>query len=148
MLFDNFPETEFFQIMSIKFRVPNVLLIFVLALNAFAQRNYFPPADAWETRTPEQSAFRTARNSRKRSISPSKAIESAAQSGTRALSNLRSRAFGEAVGVFKERGAMTGIIIRNGFIIAEWGEPFRVDMTFSVTKSFLPQSSAWLSTAK
>ena len=32
---------------------------------------------------------------------------------------------------------MTGIIIKNGYIIAEWGEPFRVDMTHSVTKSFL-----------
>ena len=32
---------------------------------------------------------------------------------------------------------MTGIIIKNGYIIAEWGEPLRVDMTHSVTKSFL-----------
>jgi CubicO group peptidase (beta-lactamase class C family) len=29
------------------------------------------------------------------------------------------------------------VILRNGFIVAEWGEPGRVDMTFSVTKSFL-----------
>ncbi|MGH7445379.1 MAG: serine hydrolase domain-containing protein, partial [Longimicrobiales bacterium] len=45
--------------------------------------------------------------------------------------------FGEAVGVFKERGPQTGIIIRNGYIVAKWGEPERVDMTFSVSKSFL-----------
>ena len=32
---------------------------------------------------------------------------------------------------------MTGIIIKNGYIVAEWGEPFRVDMAHSVTKSFL-----------
>jgi CubicO group peptidase (beta-lactamase class C family) len=32
---------------------------------------------------------------------------------------------------------MTGIIIRNGYIVAEWGDPNRIDMTFSVTKSFL-----------
>src|SRR5690606_31823475 len=31
----------------------------------------------------------------------------------------------------------TGLIVRNGYIVAEWGEPERVDMTFSVTKSFL-----------
>jgi hypothetical protein len=29
------------------------------------------------------------------------------------------------------------MIIRNGYIVAEWGEPLRVDMTHSVTKSFL-----------
>jgi hypothetical protein len=45
--------------------------------------------------------------------------------------------YGEAIGPFKTRGDMTGIIVRHGYIVAEWGEPFRVDMTFSVTKSFL-----------
>ena len=45
--------------------------------------------------------------------------------------------FGEAVGPFKTRGEPTGVILRRGYIVAEWGEPERVDMTFSVTKSFL-----------
>jgi CubicO group peptidase (beta-lactamase class C family) len=45
--------------------------------------------------------------------------------------------FGEATGPFKARGAPTGVIVRHGWIVAEWGEPERVDMTFSVTKSFL-----------
>ncbi len=45
--------------------------------------------------------------------------------------------FGDAVGPFKTRGAPTGIVVRHGYIVAEWGEPERVDMTFSVTKSFL-----------
>jgi len=45
--------------------------------------------------------------------------------------------FGDAVGPHKSRGPQTGMIIKNGFIIAKWGEPRRVDMTFSVTKSFL-----------
>ena len=45
--------------------------------------------------------------------------------------------FGDGIGPFKSRGEMTGIILKNGYIVAEWGEPFRVDMTHSVTKSFL-----------
>jgi len=45
--------------------------------------------------------------------------------------------YGEPVGQFKERGAPTGIVIRGGYIVADWGEPQRVDMTFSATKSFL-----------
>jgi CubicO group peptidase (beta-lactamase class C family) len=32
---------------------------------------------------------------------------------------------------------VSGVILRHGYIVAEWGEPHRVDMTFSVTKSFL-----------
>ena len=45
--------------------------------------------------------------------------------------------FGNGIGPFKERGDVAGIVLRNGYIIAEWGDPFRVDMTHSVTKSFL-----------
>lgn len=44
---------------------------------------------------------------------------------------------GEAVGPFKDRGDATGIVVYKGYIVAEWGEPGRVDMTHSVTKSFL-----------
>lgn len=45
--------------------------------------------------------------------------------------------YGDAIGPFKPRGDPTGVILRHGYIVAEWGEPHRVDMTFSVTKSFL-----------
>jgi CubicO group peptidase (beta-lactamase class C family) len=45
--------------------------------------------------------------------------------------------YGEATGPFKPRGPVTGVIVRHGYIVAEWGEPARVDMTFSVTKSFV-----------
>ena len=45
--------------------------------------------------------------------------------------------FGYPVGPLKERGPATGLIIKNGYIVAEWGEPTRVDQTFSVAKSFL-----------
>ncbi len=45
--------------------------------------------------------------------------------------------FGEGIGPFAERGDPTGVIIYKGYIVAEWGEPLRVDMTHSVTKSFL-----------
>jgi CubicO group peptidase (beta-lactamase class C family) len=45
--------------------------------------------------------------------------------------------FGFPVGPMKDRGESTGLIIKNGFIVAEWGSPERVDLTFSVAKSFL-----------
>ena len=37
----------------------------------------------------------------------------------------------------KQRGGPAGLIIRKGYIVAQWGDVNRVDMTFSVTKSFL-----------
>lgn len=45
--------------------------------------------------------------------------------------------FGEGVGAFDTRGPATGLIIHRGYILAEWGEPSAVEMTHSVSKSFL-----------
>jgi CubicO group peptidase (beta-lactamase class C family) len=44
---------------------------------------------------------------------------------------------GEAVGPFRERGDPAVIVVRHGYIVAERGDPDRVDLTYSVTKSFL-----------
>ena len=40
-------------------------------------------------------------------------------------------------GPTKERGKPAGIILKNGYIVAQWGDVKRVDMTFSVAKSYL-----------
>jgi len=45
--------------------------------------------------------------------------------------------FSSAIGPVTERSAPTGIIIYKGYIVAEWGDPGRVDITNSVSKSFL-----------
>lgn len=45
--------------------------------------------------------------------------------------------FGDAIGPIKDRGDLTGVIVHKGVLVAEWGEPQRVDMTHSVTKSLL-----------
>ena len=41
------------------------------------------------------------------------------------------------LGPMKDRGNPAGIIIRKGYIVAQWGDVNRVDMTFSVAKSYL-----------
>jgi CubicO group peptidase (beta-lactamase class C family) len=41
------------------------------------------------------------------------------------------------LGPMKDRGKPAGVIIRNGYIVAQWGDLKRVDMTFSTTKSYL-----------
>ncbi len=45
--------------------------------------------------------------------------------------------FGQATGPIAPRGAMTGVIVRKGYVVAEWGDPDAVEMTHSVTKSML-----------
>src|SRR3989442_3240660 len=37
--------------------------------------------------------------------------------------------FGQAIGPIKDRGDQTGVVVYKGYLVAEWGEPSRVDMT-------------------
>lgn len=43
----------------------------------------------------------------------------------------------EILGPTRKRGEATGMIIKNGYVVAKWGDLKRVDMTFSVSKSYL-----------
>ncbi|HSK72906.1 MAG TPA: serine hydrolase [Pyrinomonadaceae bacterium] len=114
-----------------------LLLTFAFSKTDFAQKIYYPTSETWEKRAPEQARIDAAKLK--------EAIDFAIANESKAPRNLElahyqsfgREPFGEAVGAFKERGDATGIIIRNGYIIAEWGDPHRVDMTFSVTKSFI-----------
>jgi CubicO group peptidase (beta-lactamase class C family) len=99
---------------------------------------YYPGPDSeWERRTPQQAGMDPDRLK--------EAVEFALARENKAPRNLEiahyqsfgREPFGEGIGPFKERGDPTGIILRHGYIVAEWGDPRRVDMTFSVTKSFL-----------
>ena len=99
---------------------------------------YYPGAgDDWERRAAQQVGLDSTRLAA--------AIAFAIANESKAPRNLEvahyqsfgREPFGEGVGPFKERGDPTGMIIRHGYIVAEWGDPKRVDMTFSETKSFL-----------
>ena len=45
--------------------------------------------------------------------------------------------FNEIIGPVKERTGVNGLITAHGYIVAEWGDTLRTDMTFSATKSYL-----------
>jgi CubicO group peptidase (beta-lactamase class C family) len=99
--------------------------------------DYFPPRGEWQHRSPAslgldslklQEAIRFARDSEARA--PRDQALAQAESFGR-------EPFDEIVGTRATRGEPTGLIIYKGYIVAEWGEPGRVDMTHSVTKSFL-----------
>jgi CubicO group peptidase (beta-lactamase class C family) len=113
-----------------------ILPAFVLATSAAAQ-SYYPPPGSWEKRTPAQvgltqaavdSAIRIAIGAE--ATSPRDLLQNHLQSFGR-------EPFGEAVGPFKDRGGAAGLIVKSGYIVAEWGDVERVDITNSVTKSFL-----------
>ena len=99
---------------------------------------YYPGAgEDWQRRAPAAVGMDAARLDS--AIAFARANESRE---ARDLAVAHTRGFGrephgEPIGPFRERGDPAGIVIRNGYIVAEWGDVRRVDMTFSVTKSFL-----------
>lgn len=53
------------------------------------------------------------------------------------LKGFERKPFHKILGPTKKRGGPAGMILKNGYVVASWGDVRRVDMTFSVTKSFL-----------
>ena len=45
--------------------------------------------------------------------------------------------YNNVIGPTQERTGMNGLVVRHGYVAAEWGDTRRSDMTFSVTKTFL-----------
>ena len=116
-----------------------ILLLFLfVSLAAQEASVYYPePGSAWQHKSPEALGLNP--DSIQAAIDFAISQES---SNSRDLEqhhyvSFGREPFGDAVGPHKVRGPQTGIIVKGGYIVAEWGDPVRVDMTFSVTKSFL-----------
>ena len=56
---------------------------------------------------------------------------------TPGMSQIEKEPWNEILGPLKPRGGPNGLVLRGGRIIAQWGDPSRVDMTFSIAKSYL-----------
>jgi CubicO group peptidase (beta-lactamase class C family) len=99
---------------------------------------YFPPRGEWEHRKPEAVGMDSTRL--QQAIDFSIAHENP---GPKDLALELKQTFGarepswKLLGPTQPRGGMTGLVIRHGYVVAVWGEPDRVDMTHSVTKTFL-----------
>ncbi len=120
-----------------RIEVRTVILVLLLSQPLVAQEPYYPDRDRWERRTPEQVGMSADRL--EEAVAYARANEADAPRDLLAahFRGFAREPFGEAIGPFRERGPVTGVVLRHGYMVAEWGEPDRVDMTFSVTKSFL-----------
>jgi beta-lactamase family protein len=116
-----------------------LLPLFLISFTAGAQApsSYFPPRGEWQRRDPASLGLDTA--ALQEAIHYAREMESKAPRDQELAQaeSFGKEPFDEGIGPFSERGEPTGLIIYKGFIVAEWGEPSRVDMTHSVTKSFL-----------
>ena len=93
---------------------------------------YPPPGDAWQHAKPETVGMNSALLDEAVAYAKTQASTIPRDFSTQLVT------FGRVLGPLpKERGETNGIIIRHGYIVAEWGDTKRVDPTYSVAKSFL-----------
>lgn len=118
-----------------------LILIAILLINSsvlLAQSRYFPPATNWEKKDAKEMKV----NVQKLQDAVDFAIKTESNTDKNLklahyLSAFGREPFGFPIGPMKDRGSATGLVIYKGFVIAEWGDPYRVDLTFSVAKSIL-----------
>jgi hypothetical protein len=97
---------------------------------------YYPGRSGeWETRRPEEVGMNA--ETLLKAVELAKANEVKIPRDLRLAIKNSFEPDNTIVGPTKERGGPAGMIIKNGYIVAEWGDTKRVDMTFSVSKSYL-----------
>jgi CubicO group peptidase (beta-lactamase class C family) len=103
-----------------------------------APEAYFPDRFDWQHKKPQEVGMDAARLDE--AVKLAIADENP---GPRNMATYLATTFGAnepfdtPIGPVKDAGGPAGLITRHGYIVAEWGDPARIDMTFSVTKTFL-----------
>ena len=119
-----------------------IFILFLFSFNVYGQDDLYYPDKIWEEKLPESLNI----DSKKLN----EAIQFAINNENSVENDLRIaiiKSFGNEPnfrikGPTKKRGNPNGLIIKNGYIIGKWGDIKRVDMTFSVTKSYLSTTAA------
>jgi hypothetical protein len=115
-----------------------VLFLLCVGLAAGAQvKTYFPPADQWERKTP--TSLRVDSNLIQQSIQYALTHETKFPKNLMLSQAMQfgKEPFSDPIGPMASRGPAAGIIVYKGYIIAEWGNLYAVEMVNSVTKSML-----------
>lgn len=111
--------------------------LFLLSYFSYSQI-YFPPSQGkWEQKSPQ--SFNIDEAGLAKAVNFAKQNEYTGEKDLRIaiLKAFEREPFHEILGPTKKRGGPAGVILKKGYQIASWGDLKRVDMTFSVTKSYL-----------
>lgn len=114
-----------------------ILLVLTTGILFSQESIYFPDRNEWEQRDPEY--FGINKSALSAAIDSIKSNEYTGPTDLRQaiLKGFEREPYHKILGPTKRRGGPAGMILKNGYIIAQWGDVKRVDMTFSVTKSYL-----------
>src|SRR5688500_15011177 len=99
---------------------------------------YFPePGDRWQRRRAADVGMDSAALAAAVAHARASEIGWLRDMAVQVTRNFPNEPYPDIIGPVRDRGEQNGIVLRRGYIVAEWGDTERVDMTFSVAKSYL-----------
>ena len=98
---------------------------------------YFPARGEWRSRRPDAAGIDAAKLDAAVKFAIASENPATKDLAVDLATTFGREPFDTPIGPVKPRGALNGLVIHKGFVVAEWGETARVDMTFSVTKTIL-----------
>ncbi len=122
--------------MKAAFRFSVSVLLSISFYTAYSQNPYYPGTD-WQSKKPSEVKMNA--------VLIDSAVSFALKNDSKTNYNItaalnasyKNEPDYKIAGPVLDRGKPAGMIIRNGYIVAQWGDINRVDMTFSTTKSYL-----------
>ncbi|HQR51928.1 MAG TPA: serine hydrolase [Burkholderiales bacterium] len=106
-----------------------------------AETRYFPPpgpSKTWERRSPQQVGLNADRLEAAVKLARKNEMPWRRELGEQIFhDSISEPAAAVPLGPTIDRGGPSGVVLRHGYVLAEWGDADRVEMAFSITKSYL-----------
>jgi CubicO group peptidase (beta-lactamase class C family) len=116
------------------------LTITLSAASCFASAqtaDYFPAPNEWQSKSASELGLNQMALDDAVAFAQANEYSGSKDLRIAILQGFRAEPFHKVLGPTKKRGGPAGLILKDGYIAASWGDIERVDMTFSVTKSYL-----------
>ena len=119
-------------------------ILSLLACSLYSQSiNYFPERGAqWDEKTPSSVGIDASLLQEAIDFAKANEYDQPEDIQLAIYKSFTKEPYHKILGPTRDRGASAGMIIKDGYVIASWGDTKRVDMTFSVTKSYLSTMAA------
>jgi len=114
-----------------------LLILLNLGICNFISAQQIFPTDQWERKSPTSFGIDATKINQIIDSTATFEYKGPKDLSQAILKGFEREPYHKILGPVKERGGPAGMIIKDGYVIAEWGDTKRVDMSFSVTKSYL-----------
>ena len=113
-------------------------LVTLLMINpALGQSPYYPTAGQWQQAEAASEGFAPEKLQQALQLANDRTVVEPHDMSQFIVNGFGREPRFSIVGPTKRREGGSGVVIKNGYVVAQWGDVDREDMTFSVTKSYL-----------